>query len=151
MRLSMSLVDLVAGSVVRVGSGNKAAVLAIQTALGITADGDFGDGTEAAVEAFQRAHDLTDDGAVGHMTATAIDAVAAAPAQATIQVVSALNDEPNWNRLARTQIGIHEVGDNSGPDVERYIEGAHAGAAGGLAASISRDMRHSRGCGRLIP
>jgi hypothetical protein len=50
----MSLVDLVAGSVVRVGSGNKAAVLAIQTALGITADGDFGDGTEAAVDAGRR-------------------------------------------------------------------------------------------------
>ena len=71
-----------------------------------------------------------DDGAVGHITATAMDAVAAAPPQATVQVVSALNDEPNWNRLARTQIGIHEVGDNSGPDVARYIAGAHAGALG---------------------
>ena len=126
----MSLVDLIAGSIIRVGSANKAAVLAILTAVGVAADGDFGVGTETAVEKFQRNHGLLDDGAVGHITATAMDAVAAAPPQATVQVVSALNDEPNWNRLARTQIGIHEVGDNSGPDVARYIAGAHAGALG---------------------
>ena len=64
------------------------------------------------------------------MTAMAMDAVAASPPQAIVQVISALSDEPVWNRLARTQIGIHEVGDNSGPDVARYIAGAHTGALG---------------------
>ena len=126
----MSLVDLVAGSVIRKGSSNRAAVLAIQAAVGITADGAFGDDTETAVEKFQRAHGLNDDGEVGHMTATAMDAIAAAPPQASVQIVSALNDEPNWNRLARTQIGIHEIGDNSGPDVARYIAGAKVGQLG---------------------
>ena len=128
--MTASLVDLVAGSIVRVGSGNRLAVLAIQSAVGVTADGDFGTGTEAAVKKFQQDHNLLVDGAVGHMTASAMDAVATAPPAATVQVVSALNDEPNWNRLARTQIGIHEVGDNSGPDVARYIAGAKAGALG---------------------
>jgi uncharacterized protein (TIGR02594 family) len=126
----MSIVSLVAGSIVRTGSANRNAVLAIQSAVGVPANGNFDDATEAAVKKFQRDHSLKDDGEVGHMTASAMDAVAGAPPQAAIQVVSALNDEPNWNRLARTQIGIHEVGDNSGPDVARYIAGAKAGALG---------------------
>lgn len=66
----MNIVDLVAGSIVKAGSGNRAAVRAIQAALGINIDGDFGDGTEKAVEQFQRAHNLKADGEVGHMTAT---------------------------------------------------------------------------------
>jgi peptidoglycan hydrolase-like protein with peptidoglycan-binding domain len=104
----MSLVDLVAGSVVRVGSGNKAAVLAIQTALGITADGDFGDGTEAAVEAFQRAHDLTDDGAVGHMTATAIDAVAAASRSLPITIKD-MTGHANTNPMSIVPNGAETI------------------------------------------
>ena len=126
----MSVVNLVGGSVVRVGSKNRDAVLAIQAVAGVTADGNFGAATKLAVEQFQTAHDLTSDGEVGHMTAMAMDAVASAPPNATVQITSAVGVEPVWNRLARTQIGIHEVGDNSGPDVARYIAGAHAGALG---------------------
>ena len=126
----MSVVNLVGGSVVRIGSNNRDAVLAIQAASGVAADGNFGPATKLAVEQFQTKHNLTPDGAVGHMTAMAMDAVASAPPNATVQITSAFGAEPVWNRLARTQIGIHEVGDNSGPDVARYIAGAHAGALG---------------------
>jgi uncharacterized protein (TIGR02594 family) len=126
----MSIVNLIGGSVVRIGSQNKNAVMVIQAALKITADGSFGNDTRMAVEKFQTAHGLRSDGEVGHATATAMDAVAAAPPNATVQVTSAVGAEPVWNRLARTQIGIHEVGDNSGPDVARYITGAHAGSLG---------------------
>jgi uncharacterized protein (TIGR02594 family) len=104
--------------------------LAIQSAVAVSPDGVYGDATKLAVQGFQTKHNLKPDGEVGHMTASAMDAVASAPPTATIQVVSALSDEPTWNRLARTQIGIHEVGDNRGPDVARFIAGAHAGALG---------------------
>jgi|ERR1039458_1700702 uncharacterized protein (TIGR02594 family) len=132
----MSIVDLVGGSVVRVGSQNKNAVLAIQAAVHIATDDNFGPATKLAVEQFQTAHGLKSDGEVGHMTAMAMDAIAAAPPNAVVQITSAVGVEPVWNRLARTQIGIHEVGDNSGPDVARYIAGAHAGALGDPWCSI---------------
>jgi putative chitinase len=52
---------------IRVGS-NNATVKAVQTALGLTADGVFGPGTEKAVKAWQIAHSLTADGIVGPNT-----------------------------------------------------------------------------------
>lgn len=47
-------------------------VKALQTALGITADGIFGKNTEAAVKAFQKAHGLEADGIVGAKTWAAL-------------------------------------------------------------------------------
>jgi peptidoglycan hydrolase-like protein with peptidoglycan-binding domain len=47
-------------------------VIALQQALGITADGTFGAATTAAVEAFQSAHGLTPDGVVGPATRIAL-------------------------------------------------------------------------------
>jgi len=47
-------------------SGSR--VVALQKALGITADGEFGTATHKAVRAFQRANGLTIDGVVGAMT-----------------------------------------------------------------------------------
>jgi putative chitinase len=52
---------------VRVGSDNDT-VKAVQTALGLNADGKFGPGTERAVKAWQTAHGLTADGIVGANT-----------------------------------------------------------------------------------
>jgi len=51
---------------------DTAAVIALQQALGIPADGNFGTGTTAAVEAWQTAHGLTPDGVVGPGTRTAL-------------------------------------------------------------------------------
>ena len=52
---------------VRLGS-NNATVKAVQSALGLTADGAFGPGTEKAVKAWQTAHGLAADGIVGPAT-----------------------------------------------------------------------------------
>jgi peptidoglycan hydrolase-like protein with peptidoglycan-binding domain len=63
---------------------NQADVIALQQALGITADGNFGDDTTAAVEAFQTAHGLTADGIVGPGTRAALGL----PAGPTLQQTS---------------------------------------------------------------
>ena len=47
-------------------------VMALQQALGVSADGTFGASTVAAVEAFQSAHGLTADGVVGPATRIAL-------------------------------------------------------------------------------
>jgi putative chitinase len=54
-------------SIIRRGMKGDA-VKAIQTALKIAADGNFGPGTEAKVKEFQKANGLTADGVVGPMT-----------------------------------------------------------------------------------
>lgn len=57
---------------IRKNSTNKEAVVALQKALGITADGKFGPATEAAVKAFQKKNGLTADGIVGPATWAAL-------------------------------------------------------------------------------
>lgn len=37
---------------------------------------------------------------------------------------------PAWFEWALREVGIHEVGDNGGPDIRRYIAAAHCGAEG---------------------
>ncbi|MGD1049518.1 MAG: peptidoglycan-binding protein [Solirubrobacteraceae bacterium] len=59
-------------SVLQTTPSDTAAVIALQQALGITADGTFGADTTAAVEAFQSAHGLTPDGVVGPSTQAAL-------------------------------------------------------------------------------
>src|SRR3954471_11101083 len=49
-----------------------AGVTAVQRALGIAADGEFGPVTRRAVRAFQAAHGLEVDGVVGPITARAL-------------------------------------------------------------------------------
>lgn len=58
---------------VRRGGGPEDLVRAIQSDLGIVADGDFGAVTEAALRAFQRAKGLVADGIVGPKTWEALD------------------------------------------------------------------------------
>lgn len=53
----------------KLGSKEKDAVIALQKALKITADGDFGPKTEAAVKAFQSANGLVVDGIVTDVVA----------------------------------------------------------------------------------
>jgi N-acetyl-anhydromuramyl-L-alanine amidase AmpD len=57
----------------RRGAPKSEDVVALQTKLGIKADGLFGAGTEAAVRAFQRAHDVVPDGIVGPKTWALLD------------------------------------------------------------------------------
>lgn len=61
---------LASGVLKRGDSGS--AVRALQRALGVAADGEFGSATAKAVRAFQRAHGLQADGVVGPLTAAAI-------------------------------------------------------------------------------
>jgi putative chitinase len=56
-----------AGATLRRGSKGEA-VAALQKALGLKADGDFGPGTEAAVKAWQAKEGLTADGVAGPKT-----------------------------------------------------------------------------------
>ena len=56
------------GALLRAGSAG-AAVIRVQRALGIPADGRFGPQTQGAVRAFQRTHGLPADGVVGPQTA----------------------------------------------------------------------------------
>jgi cell wall-associated NlpC family hydrolase len=59
-------------SVMQQAPTDSADVLALQQALGISADGNFGPSTVAAVEAYQSAHGLTPDGVVGPGTRIAL-------------------------------------------------------------------------------
>lgn len=38
--------------------------------------------------------------------------------------------EPSWFTAAKSEIGVHEVGDNGGPDVLRYSKLSHCGGVG---------------------
>ena len=54
---------------VTVRKGSKGTtVQAVQSALGVTADGNFGPGTERALKAWQRQNGLTADGIAGPKT-----------------------------------------------------------------------------------
>ncbi len=64
--------DVHEASVLQTTPADTSAVIALQQALGITADGNFGAATTAAVEAFQSAHGLTPDGVVGPGTQAAL-------------------------------------------------------------------------------
>jgi peptidoglycan hydrolase-like protein with peptidoglycan-binding domain len=89
-------------------SASGASVHALQTALGIGADGVFGPATEAAVKDFQRAHGLTVDGVVGPATWAALG-------------------HPDYTRTLQRKGG----GDSSGTD-------ASAGSStGGMPAAVS--------------
>jgi uncharacterized protein (TIGR02594 family) len=124
---------MVAGGPLRVGSTNRAAVKAVQHALRMPETGEYDHFAVDEVMDFQRTHNLTPvDGVVGPVTARALDAVNVAPGPVQVQVAirSDFSSAPEWFQLALHEVGVHEVGDNAGPDVRRFIEDAHVGAEG---------------------
>ena len=68
-------------------------VMALQTSLGVPADGDFGSVTDAQVKAYQRACGLTPDGVVGDMTWEQVDALDARMADGSSGVSDDLADQ----------------------------------------------------------
>lgn len=56
---------------------------------------------------------------------------------------------PSWLAAAWKEIGIHEVGNNRGPDIRRYIALAHAGQEGdpwcAIFANAMLESAHIRG------
>jgi len=89
-------------------------VLALQRALGVSADGDFGPITEQAVESFQSAHGLAIDGVVGPATRAALGlgagpelrelAAAEAPAVHTAFVSDEVSSSTTGASAASTEV-----------------------------------------------
>src|ERR1700761_3426102 len=54
--------------------------------------------------------------------------------------------EPVWIQSAKKEIGVHEVGDNRGPNVRRYAEWGHCGEEGDpWCAMFANAMREHNG------
>ncbi len=130
----MSIASLMAGAVIGVGSHNRAAVEAIQTALRadgreLKVDGGFGGVTEEAVKDFQRSHRLDVDGQVGPQTAAALDAVSVAaidkPAVSLVHTAampSTYSVAP-WLSIMRAITGTKEVqGGKDSPVILSWVK-----------------------------
>lgn len=141
----MSIATLVAGSPIGVGTANSEATKAVQAKLGLAQSGLFDDATRAAVEALQHHYNLdkqglTAFGMVGQMTARLLDALptvqspataaAMAPTAVHVQSRGDLGSWPIWTQWKIHELGVHEVGNNGGPDIERYIRLAGGGKVG---------------------
>lgn len=78
-------------------------------------------------------------------------------------------NSPPWLVAAWKEIGVHEVGNNAGPNVQRYIDGSHCGEIGwpwcaifvnycleisgikGTRSASSQSFRHSTDFNQLNP
>jgi peptidoglycan DL-endopeptidase CwlO len=85
-------------------------VVALQRALGITADGIFGRHTLHAVRAFQHAHGLLVDGQVGPHTRSALGHAVAARLEATALILRLWDRGPSVAAMQRA-LGIQADGD----------------------------------------
>jgi peptidoglycan hydrolase-like protein with peptidoglycan-binding domain len=92
-----SLTVAAGGALAQTGTGGAAApsasssasartIMAVQRALGITADGIAGPQTRRAIKRFQRTHGLTVDGVIGPATLGALG-ISATPAKASLDAV----------------------------------------------------------------
>ncbi len=117
-------------SVVKLGSSNAAAVMAIKDRLnkliGTTLDvknGTFGASTESAVKKFQKSRNLLDDGIVGQITWNKLFAEEVAPLPVQANTLSARAIE-----IAKTQLNVREAtGRNDGAAVESYLRSVNLG------------------------
>jgi uncharacterized protein (TIGR02594 family) len=129
----MTIVALVAGAPVGVGSNNRVAIKEIQLALRgagheLLVDGGYGGITEAAVKDFQRRHGLEVDGKVGPLTAAVLDT---SFARAVENPVSRLHETPEpsvygvapWLSVMRAIDGTKEVaGGKDSPVILSWVK-----------------------------
>lgn len=101
----------------------SAEVTALQNALGITADGNFGPKTEAAVKAFQASHGLTPDGIVGPKTLQAINDSKKGPTPASNVAAGASSKVYNLGQpnTQTGQPGAPSVPSTSNPQIDSLI------------------------------
>lgn len=108
-------------------SGSR--VAALQRALGITADGEFGTQTHKAVRAFQRSHGLAVDGIVGAQTAAKLGVgstrtKASTPTKASSRSSASDTSDPNLSaatvRAIQGKLGI-AVDGQWGPQTKKAV------------------------------
>jgi peptidoglycan hydrolase-like protein with peptidoglycan-binding domain len=92
------------GTTLKSGAGGGT-VVALQRALGVTADGAFGPQTRRAVRRFQRAHGLTVDGIAGPATLRALGIAASAPATAKQPAATGGGSAATLARIASCESG----------------------------------------------
>lgn len=108
-----------------------ARVAALQRALGITADGEFGTATHKAVRAFQRANGLAIDGVVGTLTASKLGlgssakkASASTGSKASSRSVSSAASDPDLSsdtiQAIQSKLGIGADGE-WGPQTRKAV------------------------------
>ena len=117
-------------------TGSAATVSAVQSKLGISADGVFGPQTAAAVKHFQAAHGLTVDGVVGPATAQALGL--SAPA-------SPLHEAHAHHAHARSSSGSSDSGNSSVSDVQKALGIPADGVFGPQTADAVKHFQAAHG------
>ena len=105
--------------VLKLGSRGPA-VVRVQRALGIRADGDFGPKTKRAVRAFQKRHGLLADGVVGPKTRRALFAAKAKPKPKRAQTAKQRFIHAWWVVPVQRKLGVRADGDY-GPVTRRAV------------------------------
>ena len=92
------------GAVLKAGAGGST-VVALQRALGVSADGVFGPVTRRAVRRFQRAHGLVVDGIAGPATLRALGIAASTRRSTRRRPVARTDAGTTLQRIARCESG----------------------------------------------
>src|SRR4051794_41760986 len=102
------------GAALRAGAGGST-VVALQRALGVPADGQFGPITRRAVRRFQRAHGLAVDGIAGPATLGALGIAAArAPASGRRTLLARTDSAGLLSRIAVCESGGNPAATSAG-------------------------------------
>lgn len=138
-------------NLITLGDCSQAVVL-LQKALNINADGNFGPGTQSAVQAFQAANGLTADGTAGPHTIAALN-LDLTPTMLTDADYVAAADELDVEvavvkAFSRTETGAHSFNANGDPDIlfERHVFFERAVADVGTSARDQFAQAHPDIC-----